>query len=249
MTRSIALDGGLYGDVPWLWFGAGLLVDYVSMPTQTQKRWLYGSDVWYAPSGYLLTSWMDGNIRTIPKDWCNVQIVARQITATILPTYNIVGGYAQIYWRPDETTAWESLGTVTTNGTTTLAFPAHSYGSKCQLKVKLLSTVHTTTPIIEAVIVKYLERPPDSKFFTRTYELSVLAHERSGGVRVLSLAEQLTQLETLRNSAEPLTWTAWFGKTYTVHITKYSWTDVRERLNELADTGSILVSLELMEIT
>jgi hypothetical protein len=156
-------------------------------------------------------------------------------------------GQVSIYWRPDVDTAWVEVGTTTTEGTTTLTFPPLSHSGKCQLKIELTRSLFPyTTPIVEAIILKYLERPVDSKRFTRTYELAL--HKRSGGVRTLSLREQLERVEDLRNSPEPISWTAWWGTTYTVHVLDYSFSDQRERLNDLQDTGSIICTLNLMEI-
>jgi hypothetical protein len=249
MFRSLTIDGGLYGTLPRIWFGSGLQVVYLNMPTQSQKRWLYingeiGADFWY--SGYLLTSWIDGNIRTIEKDWCSVEVVCREVGLTNAAIVD--PGQVTIYWRPDVDTAWSEVGTTTTEGTTTLTFPPLSHSGKCQLKIELTRSFFPyTTPIVEAVILKYLERPVDSKRFTRTYDLH---HDRRNGAHsVLSIQEKLQSISDLRNSPEPIEFYAWWGSHYRVHILDFSFSDQRERMNDLQDSGSIIVTVNLIEVS
>jgi hypothetical protein len=105
------------------------------------------------------------------------------------------------------------------------------------------------TPQVLAVVVKYLERPRDSRTFTRTYEFASSARWRTGAPVQLSLAEQMAQLETLRESAEPLDFYSWWGGIYKVHITNYAASEQRERLNDLQDTGSIIIVVTLQEVS
>jgi hypothetical protein len=243
LARSVIVEPGFYGALPRVWWSRMHQVTYHQMPTMTQKRWLVNGVDW-ASTGYIILPWVDGNIRTINKDWIQVQVAARNVSAT--------GPYIKVFWRPDEATAWVQLGiNVTTTGITLLSFPAQSYGSKAQIKVELWSgTLNGTTvsPEVEAVVVKYLERPADSQSFTRMYELSTHALWRNGLPNTLNLAQQVTQLSTLRNSAEPLTWYPWFGGNYQVHIVNYSATELHEAEVSGADTGTIVVMVQLQVI-
>jgi len=250
MTRSIALEPGWYGDLPRLWFGMGLRVAYVEMPTNTQRRWLW-ADATYEATGYLLTSWFDGNIRTIEKDWVQVELDVRGVGA-------VASGcpYVTVFWRPDEATAWVSLGNIETDGLSTLTFPVNSYSTKCQLKVTLTANTATfggavayaATPRVEAVVLKYLERPADLRTYTRTYYLADRLVRRNGVLVNESLAEQLAHLRTLRQSPEPLTWYAWWGTSYTVHMVDYTWSEARNETIDGRDKGGLYVTLRLVEL-
>ncbi len=244
MVRSVALDPALYANTPRLWFGAGLKIAYAAMPTTTQKRWLWSEMTWDS-KGHLITSWLDGNIRTIEKDWIEVVLDVQHVgTGT--------GPYVQVKWRPDENTAWVQLGAnVTVNGLNTVAFPTGSHGAKCQIRIDLAEGLEDgayQTPHVEAVVVKYLERPKDLRGFTRTYELSTWDINRPGAPVAKSLAQQVADLETLRESKEPLTWYAWWGGVYTVHIIEYSGSEAREKRGDLMDSGTINVTLLLQAL-
>ncbi len=249
MIRSLCIEPGLYGTLPRIWFGAGLQPAYITMPTTTQRRWLWDG-VDYAPFGHLLTSWIDGNLLTIPKDWLQVEVFQTNPGALENDP-----PYTSLAWRPDEFSDWVAVGgKITTNGVSRVTFPMGSCTPKSQLRIELHRGTHygaQATPIVEAVVVKYLERPQDLRAFTRTYELSSNAHWTSGLPVGLSLAEQLKQLETLREQQEPLTWYPWFGGSYQVHISNYSFSEVRERVipegGQQVGTINVSVSLTVLQ--
>jgi hypothetical protein len=251
MARSIIMDLGLYDDAPRLWFNAGLETVYVKMPDTTTRRWLC-TNMDYLSAGNLTTSWIDGGIRTIDKDWLEVQVHATNVGS------GAGEPYIAIYWRPDEDTPWELVPNLldTTNhrviapGLSTCSFPVNSYGGKAQLNIALyrgtLNSV-VVTPIIEAIVLKYLERPKDLRAFTRTYELSHMA-DRSGTARTRTVAAQIADLSTLRNAKEPLTLRTWYGTTYTVHMTDYQAAEQIEWRDDVQDEGRVIVTMKLIEI-
>lgn len=246
--RSLVVEPGWYGDLPRLWFGTGLRTAYVEMPTTTQHRWLWDSatygQVTYALNGYLYTSWFDGNIRTINKDWVQVELDVRNVGAAADGA-----PYIAVAWRSDDAGSWVTLGTVETNGLSTLTFPAASYSAKCQLRIYLYAnTARDATPRVEAVVLKYLERPADLRTYTRTYYLADRMVRRNGVLVNESLAEQLAHLRTLRQSPEPLTWYAWWGTAYTVHMVDYSWSEARNETIPGQDKGGLYVTLRLVEL-
>jgi len=247
MVRSLCIDPGYYsyGNNPRLYFGAGLSVAYAEIPLTTERRWLW-SEMEYLPYGIIDLPWFDGNIRTINKDWVSVEIHATGVGTAF------AAGKVYAYARLSESTAWSAaldVGVVDTAGITRLLFPAASYSAKIQLRLKLYrGTTETTTPNVEAVVLRYVERPQDLKAFTRTYLLATRQQWRNGTPFKLSLAQQVTQLETLRNSPEPLTWHPWFGGSYSVHIVDYNGTEVPDERIAGADPVSILVTVRLQVI-
>ncbi len=244
MVRSIAIDC-LYAGTPNLWFGTGLLEAFCTMPTTTQKRWLFSASTW-AEEGYLDLSWVDGNIRTIDKDWIEIQ----------LDLDDVGDGEGEpavaIYWRPDESTAWAQVGAdITAEGISFVQFAAATYGPKLQLRVFLIRGTlggATKTPQVHAVVVKYLERPQDSRAFTRTYLLSERLVYRNGVQVAQSITEQMANLETLRNAKEPLTWTTWYGAQYSVHVVNYACSEIPQGIEEGEAPGYILATLQLQRV-
>ncbi len=245
MMRSVAVEPGLYGPEPRVWFKAGLQVAYVLMPATTQRRWLW-SNMDYAESGHLDLSWVDGNIRTINKDWLAVEVDALDVGAGAGEPYVVVS------WRPDENAEWTEIGVVNSTGITSLAFPAGTYGAKAQLRIALhrgtLDSV-VKTPQVQAVVLKYMERPEDSVAFTRTYLLGERGYNRAGASGRRTLAEWVSVLRTLRESAEPLTyWPVWglaSDTSYQVHWVNYA---VTEQRAEVDGAMSFVVTVKMQRL-
>ena len=198
----------------------------------------------WAASGYLDTSWLDGGIRSINKDWYQVTVHVRDVA--------VGGPYVQVWWRPDENTAWVQVGAnITTEGIVNLAFPTASYGPKAQLRIYLYRGTldgSLTTPQVEAVVLKYIERPEEYRTFTRTYEFGSGQVWRNGLPTRKTLRAWLADLATLRTSAEPLTLTTWYGVVYTGHIIDYDVKEIREQKADLQDAGSLLAVLRFQEL-
>lgn len=242
-VRSLVVEPGWYGEFPRLWFGLGQYVAYVDMPTTTYRRWLI-PNCEYVDTGYLLTSWIDGGIHTVDKDWMTVEIHA---TACHGGTSDTV----EVLWRASENDEFVSIGTVTVDDDIqTLYFPTGSYSLKCQLKFVLERSITdaTTTPRIEAVVLKYMERPDDVRSLTRVYRLEDRLEMRNGVQVTRSLTQQLEDLRTLRRAKEPLTLTTWYGKTYTVHIVDYSTSELPNEQRGTRDKGIMSVVVRYQEV-
>lgn len=244
LVRGICIDPGWYSNGPRLWFGSGVRLAYCDMPTTTYRRWLVPG-MNYADTGYLLTSWFDGNIRTIEKDWMAIELDIYNSDTDEASESDTV----RVYWRPDEETAWEALSAAfATRGLVTLAFPADSHSTKLQLKVELASYDGTSTPRVEAIVLKYMERPEDVRSYTRTYKLASRLENRNGVIVTRSLAQQLDDLRTLREAKEPLTHHAWYGTERTVHIVDYSVSEMPDEQSEAGDKGVMLAVVRLQEV-
>lgn len=245
MIRSLIAEPGIYG-APRLWFKAGLQVCYVNMPFATQKRWTW-PEMDYAGVGTLDLSWVDGNIRTINKDWLRVELDVDGVGEGEDDAYVVV------YWRPDDVTAWASLGEVRTTGISHVEFPAATYGPKLQLRIELHRGVdedgNDVTPQVAAVVLKYMERPEDAISFTRTYLLSERGYGRGAQGRQ-GLAEQVALLRTFRESAEPLRFWPFWGVaadvSYLVHWVNYSATEQRA---EVDGAASIVVTVKMQVVS
>ena len=99
-----------------------------------------------------------------------------------------------------------------------------------------------------AVVVKYLERPRDARNFTRTYELSQqcpLAHGRAGATVAGRAGRAVGDAAGERRAADL---DELVGRHVSVHIVNYAGREARERLNDLQDTGTITVIVQLMEV-
>lgn len=239
---SLAVDPSLYGPIPRLWFSSGLQVGYVKMPTMGQLRWTY--DVDYAAEGELVTSWFDGNLMTIEKDWSAIEVDAERVGSGAAP--NI-----EVYYRTQEDGAWTLAGTVTDVGYTAMALTdTASHSTKIQLKVVLNRGTWLSqddTPHLLGLVIRYLERPAIIHTHTRTYRLGPHTRNRVGTEVQRSLVDQIADLRALASEAEALTWRTWYGATYQVAIMMYNATEIRNEVGG-QDVGYVLVSVRLQEV-
>lgn len=240
--RSIIIDPGLYGDLPRLWYSCGTQLAYVTMPMATQKRYL-SINPGYADYGIWESSWFDGNLRTIDKDWMSLELDVEHVEPD--------GPMVYVYYRLQEKAAWTYLGVGTTEGVLTFNFPAQSYGPKIQLRLRLESGSYGgqyDTPRVNAVVLKYLERPDVIHTHLRTYFLSPRQETRAGALVTVSVAEQIDWLRQLASEKEPLIWRAWYGSERRVHVLRYNATEQREEIGTSEDTGSVIVAVQLQEV-
>lgn len=249
MIRGLCVEPGWYGQYPRLWFSCGLNYMYVEMPTETQRRWRWFNNTLHvcAASGYVDLSWVDGGVATVSKDWIECELDCKHVYSATDP------GYVKVYWRPDEATAWAQLtGAIVTDGLNTVTFPASSYGARCQLRVELIASITNDytfrTPQVLGIVLRYMERPDDSQAFTRTYVLAPRQQYRNGALVTTSIASQIAALRTLREAKEPLTWYPWWGSSYSVHMTKYEWVEVRDEGEDITDPGAVIVSVGLQVV-
>lgn len=238
---SLAVDPSLYGNYPRLWYSAGLQVGYVKMPTMNQQRWTY--DVDYAAQGELVSSWFDGNLMTIEKDWSAIEVDAERVGEDDAP--NI-----QVYYRLAESGSWTLAGTVTSVGYTRFTLDSASHSTKVQLRVVLNRGTWLgadDTPHLLGLVIRYLERPPIIHTHTRTYRLGPHTRNRVGTEVQRSLVDQIADLRALASEAEALTWRTWYGATYQVAIMMYNATEIRNEVGG-QDVGYVLVSVRLQEV-
>jgi hypothetical protein len=252
LMRSIGIDAGAYGSFPRIWFDEGLAPCSVEMPLTTNRRWTWDADrenrMTYAEEGWLQLSRVDGNLVVVDKDW-------QSITIDVSNFYT--GNPVTVYYRLTEAGSWIALTPDTTSlmvGINVFTLPAATWGKWIEIKIKLEDTLwpdatgYLKSPRVKAIVLKYMERPQDLKAFLRTYAFGNHAVWRDGSPVQLSYAEQIAQLETLRESAEPLTYEHISGATYSVHIVEYNGTEVFERREEGQDNISALVSVKLQVV-
>jgi hypothetical protein len=254
LMRSIGIDSGSYGSFPRVWFDEGLAAAYVEMPLTTNRRWTWDADnedrMTYAVEGWLELSRIDGNLAVVNKDWQSVRLDI----ANIYPGSSAV----ELYYRLTRNGAWIAVAPDTTTlleGVNVFTLPANTWGMFIDLKILIKhdlwpssSSTYYKSPRVRAIVLKYMERPQDLKAFLRTYAFGNHAVWRDGSPVQLSYAEQIAQLETLRESAEPLSYEHISGAVYSVHIVEYNGTEVFERREDGQDNISALVSVKLQVV-
>ena len=253
LVRSLMVEPGWYGETPRIWFGSTICTSYVVMPLSTMRRWLWDLDYEYATNGHLYTSWIDGGLRTVTKDWisCDVDLVipgdaADQFEVSLM--YRTSEGGT---WTPATVAGSTGYNSgAHTPGVSTFDFPARSASARIQLRVAIDYYRSVTTPgtaRVQAIILKFMERPDDLQQFSRTYELSTYQAWRNGQTILDGLGERVGWLRTLREAAEPLTWVDWMGTARAVHIVDYRAAE-RPEIEGDKDAGTVTVSLRLQVV-
>lgn len=104
----------------------------------------------YAHNAWIEWDWFDGNIFEVYKDYESVTIIGENLSATC---------YVEVYWMDDASTAWELLGSATSN-VSTLRWDVdrgdRPNTRRFKLGCRLVTKDGSETPRIRAIRVKYM---------------------------------------------------------------------------------------------
>lgn len=163
------------------------------LPIVDVARNTYYDTSYYFPFGWLETSWFDGELLDVDKDWESVYVVGDfSATAT-----------CDIYYRVNAADEWTLLGTITESGQE-LRWTTRPVGRSIQLALQLKTTDTGTTPRVRAVRVKYMPMVRDRW----RWQLPIGVHERQqmldGTINKQCAAEMLEELDTLTMQTAPV---------------------------------------------
>lgn len=245
--RAIAVDAGLYGALPRVWYSCHAIATSFPDPTWSGRRWTFAtsssdSPVQFFlrsvqnPGGVLYTSWIDANLINIAKDWIDLDVVAT------LPS----GTSITVQYRYDEDSAFQTLGTVTTSPAT-LVFPANSVSTRIQLAFVLTTTTPFSTPQLWGYALRYVHRPQPKLYFTLQLVLAD-AIDLHTGVDTRTAAQQWADILAARQATEAVPLVLSDGSTYNVHVDQLTrqMVDVVQ-LNEAVYKRAYVVVLGLRE--
>lgn len=205
-VRALYVDSGLFGPYPFVWFSSDLVPSYFVQPTWSLRRWTF-PDVDYSQDGWLYTSWIDGNLITIAKDWVDIDVVSTCVDGTAI----------ELYYRFDEADAWTYLGTVTATGTTRLVFPVGTVSDRIQLAFRLQRTAAETTPMLWGYALRFVPRPIPKQYITVQVVLADQIELITGRDERTS-AQQWEDLLAARNASEAVPFVDTAGRAYMVHV-------------------------------
>jgi hypothetical protein len=117
---------------------------------------------WYVPdyarnpyndssSRYMRTAWMewdwfDGSVLEAQKDYESVTIMGENFAS---------GQYVKVYWKDDDSTTWELLGTCDSNNEELIWSTNRPNTKRLKLGIQMVTTNSSETPRIHAIRVKY----------------------------------------------------------------------------------------------
>lgn len=103
----------------------------------------------YSRAAWIEWDWFDGTVLEAQKDYESVTLMGENLSAN---------NTAKVYWKDDDSTGWELLGTVDSNNEElrwTLASGTRPNTKRLKLGILLTAATHTSTPRIRAIRVKY----------------------------------------------------------------------------------------------
>jgi len=217
---------------------SGLAVDYdLFYDKTTQKLWCITPDwctfCWYisdysvnpyndtasayAKSAWIEWDWFDSPILEAPKDYESVTIMGENLSAN---------RYVEVYWKDDDSTGWELLGTADSNIEElrwTIAMGTRPNTKRFKLGLLLVTKGRTGTPRIRAVRVKYHLMVRD--WFRWNLVLDVSGRSISyqmgddGSRNTTTGAQQKTALDTLVKKVPPFLYQDVDGQQWEVKVT------------------------------
>lgn len=158
--------------------------------------------------------WFDGGLREVRKDFESVYIASEGITST-----NAV----RVYWMDDDSTAWEALGTFTSNNQEMRWSDSSTRPNTKRLKLRLQhlnsSTDPYSTPRVDAVRVKYAPMVADRWRWQFPIIVADSQVMMDGSLNVQTAAQMVTSLNGLIQRVAPFTFVDVDNTSYTVKIT------------------------------
>jgi hypothetical protein len=119
----------------------------------------------FSPYGWLETDWFFGGLYEIYKDFESVYISGDNLSSSL---------YAQVYWKDDDSTDWELLGTCTSPRTELRwsNYTTRPASRQIKIGIALYSKTAGATPVIRAIRVKFMTMVMDRYRWSIPIEVS-----------------------------------------------------------------------------
>lgn len=183
----------------------------------------------YAPVGWLETDWWYGGLREVRKDMESVFLLGENLAAA---------KSIKVYWKDDESTDWELLGTATADRTELRWNDYDTRPNTRQLKLGFLMQTDNpgVTPVLRAVRVKYHAMVMDWERFRLPIQVSDAQMMVDDDINPYTALQQWTQLKALSKQVPPCIFENPFGIQYEVKIVdasfqidRYEWLPLEGR--------------------
>lgn len=164
-------------------------------------------------SAVIETDWFYGSQREVRKDFESVYIDGENLGAN---------GYIEVYWQDEGSTGWETLGTIDADGEElrwTLAAGQRPNSRKLKLKLHLFSKTYASSPVINAIRVKFMPMLFDRWRWQVPIEVAEDQQEIDGTRQITySIADQVTHLDGLTTQIPPFVFQDINGVQYEVKL-------------------------------
>jgi len=230
-----------------LWFGCSTSIDdtamsfYMYIPEGAANP-LRDSAYEYQPFAWLETDWFYGGLRELDKDWESVYISGDNLSSDIL---------ANVYWKDDASTQWESLGSFTSNRQEIRWSDTTTRPNSKQIKIGVLMQTddQTVTPVVRAIRIKYHAMVNDRKRWQLVVKAADEQRMLDGSNNVYDAGQIRAQIDAAATQVTPVIFEALNGTEYNVKVQQHY--ETPEKFEVLFD-GTIRYdtnhALTLMEV-
>lgn len=182
------------------------------LPTDHQNPYKDNSgNVKFFPWGFLETPWFHSGLKEIYKDCESVYITGENISSS---------RPVKVYWKDDDSTAWELLGTVTSNRQELRWSDYDTRPNTRQIKLALVMYTddYTESPRVDAVRLKFMNMVADRWRWTLSIPVSDEQEMLDGDINIYTKEQQRTHLESLAQSVPPVIFEDVDGVQYEVKV-------------------------------
>lgn len=173
----------------------------------------YNDDAYrYAPYGWMETAKFRGDIYKLDKDFESVFATGESLAS---------GQTVKVYWKDEDSTSWELLGTVDEDGDELRwsDYSTRPVGKWIRLGFLFSSTDPSVTPKVEALVLKY--QPMINDRWRWTLNIAVTDNQQmlDGTVNPYTGAQMITHLDSMIQRVLPLIYEDFWGIQYEVKVT------------------------------
>lgn len=166
---------------------------------------------WFHPFAWLETSWFYGSLREVLKDFESVYIDGDSIDAS---------NYIEVYWKDDDSTEWELLGTAT-SPTTELRWSNYANrpsSRRIKIALGLYNSQQISTPVVTAIRIKYMPMIRDRWRWQIPIWVSNNQQMVDGDINPYNAAQMRVHLDGLTKQVPPFIFEDPEGTQYEVKI-------------------------------
>jgi hypothetical protein len=207
------------------------------LPITDISRNTYYDSSRYFPFGWLESSWFDGDLLDVEKDWESAFVVGSFSAAQT----------CSVYYRTDEAQEWSLLGVIT-DSEQELRWTTRPTGRRIQIALALATTNTGATPRVQAVRLKYMPMVRDRW----RWQLPIGVHERQqmldGSINVQTAAEMMTHLDALTMQTAPVRFVDVDGTAYECKVLAGGANIQRFEYIDGAARAQFVVSLTLEQV-
>jgi hypothetical protein len=212
------LNGQQSGNILWdtvnnyLWVTGPYVVYRYRLPIDNPNPYKDNSgNVKYFPGGFIETPWFYSGLKEIRKDCESVYVTGENITSA---------RPVKVYWKDDDSTDWEYLGTVTSNRQELRWSDPATRPNTRQIKLGIVMTTddYTQSPRIDAIRLKYQNMVQDRWRWQLSISVSDDQEMLDGELNIYTKERQRTHLEALAKSVSPILFEDVDGTQYEVKV-------------------------------